>query len=410
MPFQPRLGSLGLLDVTYGLALLLLLGLGVGLFAEDSAHVGLESQRFALLVAASGAVTLGYTAHVLTRLTLPRPAMFVTLLLVLPLVVFALLGSGTTLSIVALLGVLISALVIHERDGDRALRTVAILLALALALSLLVAVLVPGQGRMPQFDGAWRGLLAHKNRLGGLASFGVMLALMYRRDLGRWLWLLLPAAGACLLGSRSSTALVCTGAALTLWAVLMVVRSPAARVLLVALSVTGTALGLGSVQESLGTAFAVLGKDASFTGRVPLWEAILTYGNLGPLGYGLNTYWVPGQELSSALTALLGWQPYYSHNGYIEAAIVYGWAVASLLIATLLTLVLRALLRPGDARLAALGAFFLMYNFSEAVFTQYDNPLLPLGVLVFLVMHRALTEVAPERRPTGSGLPRILWR
>lgn len=66
-----------------------------------------------------------------------------------------------------------------------------------------------------------------------------------------------------------------------------------------------------------GAFFKISGRDATFTGRVPLWTELIKIGSHRPLlGAGYGSFWLG--KYSANLWDIFGWQPNSGHNGYID--------------------------------------------------------------------------------------------
>ena len=65
--------------------------------------------------------------------------------------------------------------------------------------------------------------------------------------------------------------------------------------------------------------FALLGKDASMTGRIPLWiESARAAAARLWLGYGYGAFWNPDSVLTQYVWARAGWPAPNAHNGLLE--------------------------------------------------------------------------------------------
>ena len=133
------------------------------------------------------------------------------------------------------------------------------------------------------------------------------------------------------------------------------------------------AIGLFLLLEfSLGvTEFVVtaLGRDMTFTDRVPLWKNLLDWGFEKPfLGYGYETFWT-----GERLILIPGFQE--AHNGYLEL-FLDGGMLALLLFTAVLTDVGRNIQRSGlnnyDLAVFRLSLFaiILVANITESCFAR----------------------------------------
>lgn len=274
-----------------------------------------------------------------------------------------------------------------------------------------------------ELAGAWRGLTNHKNSLGTLACLGLIFWLHagLARDTRR-----LPALGgaavavACLLLSRSSTALVTS--AFTCIFLLMLMRSPkglrrwmpwltalfAAVLLAYSLAVLRLVPGL---EVLLTPITAITGKDLTFTGRTEIWAIVIEQIRLHPwLGGGYGAYWIGPIQGSPAyeMVRLLYFYPGSGHNGYIDIANDLGGIGLSVLLGYLVVHVAQCLqLMKIDRGQAAL---YLAIFFQQAVNNLSESHWLNVTTLSMVVMTAAsvsLSRALLEHRLQGAfGRPR----
>ncbi|TAJ53466.1 MAG: O-antigen ligase family protein [Nevskiaceae bacterium] len=298
------------------------------------------------------------------------------------------------------------------------------LLAFLLA-SLLFLLLRPRLGihqsdeSEPLLAGSWRGLTVHKNSFGALASLAAVFwthaLLTTERKAVAAFGLLVCLI--CLIGARSSTALVCALASVALMLAGLktrLVQRPGAFLLffgalfLVPLLWFVILNGLPSVDEALGPLTKLLGRDLSFTGRVPLWDALLDEIPQHPwLGVGYQAFWGPPGTLSDAARAKAGWTSANGHNGYLDTANELGLIGLALLLAAVAFDLHRA------ARLASLSAsvfalhtavqfYQLVSNLSETMFFRTISLTFLLTVLSSLHLARISLDLDLRRRQGGS--------
>lgn len=298
------------------------------------------------------------------------------------------------------------------------------LLAFLLA-SLLFLLLRPRLGihqpdeSEPLLAGSWRGLTVHKNSFGALASLAAVFwthaLLTTERKAVAAFGLLVCLV--CLIGARSSTALVCALAAIVLMIAGLktrLVQRPGAFLLffgalfLVPLLWFVILNGLPSVDEALGPVTKLLGRDLSFTGRVPLWDALLDEIPQHPwLGVGYQAFWGPPGTLSDAARAKAGWTSANGHNGYLDTANELGLIGLSLLLAAVAFDLRRA------AKLASLSAsvfalhtavqfYQLVSNLSETMFFRTISLTFLLTVLSSLHLARISLDLDLRRRHGGA--------
>jgi exopolysaccharide production protein ExoQ len=257
-----------------------------------------------------------------------------------------------------------------------------VLTALLIA-SILFGLLYPqyaieaGEGTLKD---SWRGLTAQKNQFGMLSSFGVVFWLhAWFYDGKKW-WIAFPCIGlsiACVLLSRSSTALLATTLSTLFMLLVMAAPSSLRRympyivstfsvlVVVYALAVLniipGTSMLLDPVAE-------LSGKDMTFSNRAVIWDIIKDHIQLAPiLGSGYGAYWT-GPVPSSPSYTFLGrmfFYPSQSHNGYLEIVNDLGFVGLICLLGYLVSWVYQSLQLMKFDR--GQGLLFLALFFQQAV-------------------------------------------
>jgi exopolysaccharide production protein ExoQ len=117
-----------------------------------------------------------------------------------------------------------------------------------------------------------------------------------------------------------------------------------------------------------------LGKDATLTGRVPLWDLVkeqITHRFI--LGFGYQAFWTEGNADVWRIWELIGWQAPHSHNGYYEITLGLGLVGAMALAAVVSRAAYQGAMlhcsRPNDGWLwfnVFLGVF-LVLNLTESM-------------------------------------------
>ncbi len=225
--------------------------------------------------------------------------------------------------------IVILAAFLHMDSLDEAIGYIKSVFMIYLPLSLLAILVIPEASHwdMP----AWRGLAPHKNTLGQICLFSAivwMQALSSSRSLHSRVQSLLFLGLSLLLlaGSRSMTSIL----AFAIWTAFAALHKTdlALRRLQIGKLFSRVMLALvgalvvaaiylePSLQEQ---AFRMLGKDASFTGRTDLWQAILAEVERHPwLGAGFSGFWVVGNDRLFALYDQFPWFPNSAHQGYLD--------------------------------------------------------------------------------------------
>lgn len=217
------------------------------------------------------------------------------------------------------------------------MRLLAWAMAIAMIASLVAVVLFPSFGITPKLDGgAWRGVFSHKNQFGltmGIALL-VFCCLLWESREDRTINLGFLCLAICLLAaSRSLTSLIVTSLTLCvgLWRRLRL--HPAQRVALLA---TSLLVGLGAaffLEGRTDAVLALLGRDSTLTGRVPLWQLSADLIFRRPLlGSGWDAFWLGSG--GDYIRSLVHWDVPHAHNAFLEISLnigLIGLAIFSIL-------------------------------------------------------------------------------
>ena len=271
------------------------------------------------------------------------------------------------------------------------------------ALSLMFVVALPSLATMG--DGLWRGIFTHKNSLGQVMAWGVVVCLATAfSPRNCWLALMgLPMIVTGLLFSASMTAIVSAFVAAILMIGLWVCRR-IQKLIPLLISVVVFAFGLLALTniipisgEAMGTA---VGKDSTLTGRTELWEAAWWWiAHRFWSGYGYAAFWTssgPGLQLQQ----MIAWPTPNSHNGLLELWLGIGAVGVVATIALLGQMALRGVVAfnrlRGAEQISCLGvlATTLFINSTEA-------PLLT-NSLDWMIMVASLTAVRMSLEQSSS--------
>ncbi|WP_132087899.1 O-antigen ligase [Caulobacter sp. BK020] len=198
--------------------------------------------------------------------------------------------------------------------------------ALLIVACFVVCLAVPRIGVMTElFPGAWRGLWREKNGLGGLMAFGFCIlsaaALLNPRRARLW-WAFAGLAVVLVLMSTSKTSLVSLvlGAG-ALGFVVVARRGPAVGAAATWAGVTGVVLLVAFSLFAADVFFAILGKDATLTGRTKIWSAVMREIEDRPWqGYGYSAVWgdKSGWGPFAWISKNAGFQAQHAHNSWLE--------------------------------------------------------------------------------------------
>jgi len=251
-----------------------------------------------------------------------------------------------------------------------------------MALSIAVCLALPAYGI--DETGAWEGVFDHKNHLGQFMALAAAAWLLHAICFRRSRPLALPlavASGTLVVLSKSATGIVLLAALLVSLAVIWLWRlDPRATTPVVALILGIGAYGVVQITESPDGFLALLGKNATLTGRTQLWDLVGQAIGVRPwLGYGYGGFWLGFDGPSAPIWFAVGWNPPTAHNGFLDLLLDLGAVGFALFALTLLVNIRRAarLVRrePGfDAALPLLFLVFLLVsNLTESFLVTYNT-------------------------------------
>jgi exopolysaccharide production protein ExoQ len=205
-----------------------------------------------------------------------------------------------------------------------------------IVFSILAVGALPSLARMPG-DGSLRGIFIHKNSLGWYASIMILLAtaVLMDRTLGwrRTAFALLAAAVFCLATSGSMTAMIATGSAYCLIGFYSLLRRAQGigRIIVILLFIQMLAGLLVLLHEYLVPVLEALGKDATLTGRVPLWELVdRQIADHMIFGFGYQAFWTEANPDAWAIWGAIQWMAPHAHNGFRDTMLSFGVCGTSL--------------------------------------------------------------------------------
>ena len=298
-----------------------------------------------------------------------------------------------------------------------------------IAVSAVVAVLMPSIGVMHTsmaalkwadlsegaiLEGDWCGILGHKNVLGfaTIANAQIFAWRWYVEKDKRWLFTFIILFGMFVTyktHSATSALLVCL--TLVSYFVLHVSRkAPRVRALIVfAAIVIGAAVTIAAV--SLPEEFtALVGKDATLTGRVPIWIVLIR--DVIPhhlmLGYGFNMFFILNNPAYLHLVDIVGWPAPHAHNGYLNLTVELGLPGALLGTFILLRLIFGAMRLVNDER-APWVLHVLVFSVTFAILNLVESSLLRIAdnwAFALLFCCFALWKYQAEIRPKVGPAPR----
>ncbi|MBX4869874.1 O-antigen ligase family protein [Rhizobium bangladeshense] len=367
----------------------------------------------------------GFTLLMLVRyfsqfLTALKRNWFVPLMVAMPFVsVFWSVGPSTTFRrAIGLLFTVLLAYVLAIRFTPRQLLLIAFAtFGACISLSLLIFVVSPGLARMPM-DGAVRGIFIHKNSLGWYASMMILVSTAVIMDghqgLRRTALISLIAGGACLIASGSMTAIIATVSAYCLigfYSVLQRIRG-IGRIVFILFFVQMSFGLLLLLHEYLVPFLEALGKDATLTGRVPLWE--LVDGQIADhllLGFGYQAFWTEANPEAWIIWSKIQWMAPHAHNGFRDTLLNFGIS-GMILFALMLLQALRqgAVLQCRDPHygwlwLNVFTVVILVMNLTETIFLIQNDAIFILfisGIIMFSLYEPVVSTASALSLPASA--------
>ncbi len=238
--------------------------------------------------------------------------------------------SATLISAIALFGSTLFGLYFGSRyPVQEQLQLLGCAFGIMILLSTISAVAFPSIGTMcAPHEGAWRGILSHKNGLGkAMVRSTIIYCLLMKSTKWRLLpWLGLSSSLLLLIFSTSTSALVIVIALLMLLPIYQSLRLRedilAPVILSIAILITGSFVLIFSHAESIVGYF---GKDITLTGRTDLWwMSLKMIQERIFLGYGFKSFWEGWGSPGVYIVRAIGWDAPNAHNGLLELGLDLG--------------------------------------------------------------------------------------
>lgn len=326
-------------------------------------------------------------APVSTVMALIRQPFLIALMLVVGASIFWSTAPDITLRrIVAVYATTLGGVVLGARYRWADLAEVfATAFAVLAVICFFMSLAVPSIGVMHElFPGAWRGVWADKNAMGGIMTLGFAIlaaAAMLNPTRAKIWWPFAALAVLLVIMSTSKTSLVSVILALGgLMFVAIVRRGPALSVATSWLAVLGLVAAMSVALFASDMVFKALGKDATLTGRTEIWAAAMHQIEKRPwTGYGYSAIyddesrWGPRAKIVKEA----GWKPHHSHNTWIEQWLglgIFGLAAWGMCFLQTVILAVVSIYRDKGAYLAV--PFLIVYgltSLTESVAVNYND-------------------------------------
>ncbi len=313
------------------------------------------------------------------------------------------------------LTMLLSYLIAIRFTPRQLLSLMSSVLGLSLIASLLLAVASPSIAFMPDGTGL-RGVYTHKNVLGWAACISTILAFGLMSDPARQFRrrgkVLLVTSLICLAiaGSASSIFSLLVGTSLLGFYKLLPKTRGIGHVMLLLLALELAAIVLVVLSVFLVPFLESLGRDATLTGRIPLWALVDQRIATRPwLGFGYQAFWAPDKREVLAIFGQVQWMPPHSHNGYRDLLLNFG-VVGLVLFAVILVQAMcqgaalhRAAPKEGWAWMNVVIGVMLALNLTESNFVV-QNDIYSLLLMTIFVMF-ALRAPGNAKQPSVHPKP-----
>ncbi|GAB2174718.1 O-antigen ligase family protein [Dongia sp. agr-C8] len=235
-----------------------------------------------------------------------------------------------------------------------------------------------------KLGGDWSGILGHKNVLGfaTLANTQIFAWRWYVEREKRWLFGPIILFGIFVAyKSHSATSALLIALTLATYLFIHVLRKAQRLRGLIFFTMFVVAAAVLVAALLLPDQFtALVGKDATLTGRVPIWIVVLDHviPSRPIFGWGFNTYFIPENPDYLRLVGIVGWPAPHAHNGYLNLAVELGIPGAVLGTLILLRLIIGAAQKLSDES-APWVLHMLVFAVTFAILNMVESSLLRIS-------------------------------
>lgn len=259
-------------------------------------------------------------------------------------------------------------------------------LALVLVMGVIAQVFFPGFVPCLDYEpgDAWNGIVENKNGWARLIVLTGLVLLSRPRPTRRSalvVAILMVTVMALLVASHSASGLIIMSTMLLFFVAFRALRWNRTHLVLLTLAlVLISAVTVSYVVQHADQMAAMVGKDATMTGRVPIWRESLHFVKKNPVwGYGYAAFWGQSSRPGRLVREAINWDTPHAHNGYIDLALELGGVGLMLYFAAYLIAIRRAILlvRRNTAREAMWPIAFLivvfLYQLDEATIVSANQ-------------------------------------
>ena len=291
------------------------------------------------------------------------------------------------------------------------IRRVAVAAIVAAFVSAILALARPDIGVMTGYGdlaGSWNGVYSHKNLLGSMTVIGAFTScwlFAHERRRRGWYAIGLALMLLVVVMSRSRTSQLAIAFSPFVLYGLRVFRLPAlARLWAIYVLAVAATVTTILCAEYFGDIMVFLGKDASLTGRGPMWAALISAINQRPLiGYGYGAFFIPGNLDMEAAMRMINWLATEAHNDMIDLALQIGIPGAMLTLILTLDAVRLGIRQSAKDQLpwASLAATFLIISLLvDCVEALLFNP--DIFTILFTIFYASLRRLQTTERSSAA--------
>ena len=160
------------------------------------------------------------------------------------------------------------------------------------------------------------------------------------------------------------------------------------------------------LHEFLVPVLEALGKDATLTGRVPLWELVdRQIADHLLLGFGYQAFWTEANPEAWAIWSKINWQAPHAHNGFRDTMLSFGIGGMTLFVLMLLRAVRQgAVLQCRDPQygwlwLNVFTVMVLVMNLTENIFLIQNDTICVLFATAIIMFSLYSPAYARDTQP-----------
>lgn len=260
-------------------------------------------------------------------------------------------ASGTAIDIPNLILSIVLGMAVSRFGARTAAVGVFVGALIATMTSVLLGIFIPKYGRSTEFEGALTGVYAHRNLLASVVIVGMALSVAFlisattvrsKFSLTVATVFFVATAFATLSGTAIVLSALVVVGAVAVWLFRNLGFLGRAIVIPILLVLAG-GIGVPWAIREIPSLTGLVGRDATFTGRIDIWNIVLTVSSDRPvLGYGWGGVW--RGDLGDQIRNAFGWDTAKSaHNAFLDALIQVGWVGAGLLVLVIIVALFRSI-------------------------------------------------------------------